>query len=511
MESTPHPGYRASDVRYAHRRCRCILSLGKIYESRCEKDKSSVYYGYNENVIVKKREEIPMINKHIKENRTRLKSMLLAVIVLFGTIAPAMPVEAAPKSIWDYEIEDGFFYEVMDDGNVNILGFVEAEIDYLVGPDKSLTIPEKLDGKKVTRISSHKTKTTAKSYFHGLKEIIIPDTVTYIDSYAFDYCLELENVVIPDSVEYIGQFAFADCDNLTSVTIPGVEDLRGAVFSDCDNLKTAVVSEGTKYLSGTFMDCDKLTSVTLPNTLKEIERSSFSSCDSLKKISIPKSVTFIEQGAFDTWELEHIYYEGTKTQWEKIAEQVLEAIEREGVKVHCGKAVPEKIKLSKTSYTYDGKSKKPTVTVKDSNGKTINKKYYKVSYSNNKNVGQATVKVTFKDKYKGTVLKETFKIVPKSTKISKVKAVSKGFTVTWKKQKTQTSGYEIQYSTSSKFKNATTVTIKKNTTTSKKITKLKANKKYYVRVRTYKTVKVNGKSKKIYSAWSEKKTITTKK
>ncbi len=444
-------------------------------------------------------------NKYVK----RLKSMLLAAVVLVGTLAPTVPVEAA---VWeDYEELNGFYYEVMDDGNVNILGYDDYNIEYDLDERKSLTIPKELDGKKVTRISSYKTRSTAESCFHGLKEIIIPDTVTYIDSYAFNYCLELENVVIPDSVTYIGQFAFADCDNLTSVTIPGVEDLRGAVFSDCDNLKTAVVSEGTKYLSGTFMDCDKLTSVTLPSTLKEIGRSSFSSCDSLKKISVPKSVTFIEQGAFDTWELEHIYYDGTKTQWKKIAEQVLEAIEREGVKVHFSSAVPETVKLSKTSYTYDGKAKKPIVVVKDSNGKIISKKYYTVSYSDNKKVGQATVKVTFKGKYKGTVLKETFKIIPKGTKISKVKAAKKGFTVTWKKQKVQTSGYQIQYATNSKFKNAKTVTVKKNTDTSEKITKLKAKKKYYVRVRTYKTVKVNGKSKKIYSAWSAKKVVTTKK
>lgn len=447
--------------------------------------------------------------EHTNKYFIRFKSMLLATVVLFGTLAPSVPTKAA---VWeDYKELDGFYYEVMDDGNVNILGYAAINVEYDLDERKSLTIPKELDGKKVTRISSYQTRSTAESCFHGLKEIIIPDTVTYIDSYAFNYCLELENVVIPDSVTYIGQFAFADCDSLTSVTIPGVKQLTGAQFSDCDNLKTAVVSEGTELMAGTFMDCNKLTSVKLPNTLKEIGRSSFSSCDSLKKISIPKSVTFIEQGAFDTWELEHIYYGGTKTQWEKIAEQVLEAIEREGIKVHFSSAVPETVKLSETFYTYDGKAKKPTVTIKDSNGKKVNKKYYTVSYRNNKKVGQATVKVTFKGKYKGTVLKKTFQIVPKSTQISKVKASKKGFTVTWKKQKTQTSGYQIQYSTSSKFKNAKIITVKKNTDTSEKITKLKVKKKYYVRVRTYKTVKVNGKTKKIYSAWSAKKVVTTKK
>ncbi|MCL2023156.1 MAG: hypothetical protein FWG82_02155, partial [Oscillospiraceae bacterium] len=53
-------------------------------------------------------------------------------------------------------------------------------------------------------------------------------------------------------------------------------------------------------------------------------------------------------------------------------------------------------------------------------------------------------------------------------------------------------------------------TIKKNSTTSKNVTKLSAKKKYFVRVRTYKTVKVNGENVKLYSAWSKAKAVTTK-
>lgn len=113
----------------------------------------------------------------------------------------------------------------------------------------------------------------------------------------------------------------------------------------------------------------------------------------------------------------------------------------------------------------------------------------------------------------GQTLSEIFTIKPKSTSISKVTASSKGFTVKWKKQKKQTTGYVIQYSTGSKFTKKTTKTVKitKNSTTSKKIAKIKAKKKYYVRIRSYKTVKVNGKSTKIYSDWSKSKNITTKK
>ena len=159
------------------------------------------------------------------------------------------------------------------------------------------------------------------------------------------------------------------------------------------------------------------------------------------------------------------------------------------------------VKLSTTSYTYNGKSKKPSVTVKDSKGnKLVKDTDYTVKYSNNKKVGKATVKVTFKGKYSGTKTL-TFKINPKATKISSLKAGKKAFTVKYSKQ-TSGSGYEIQYSTSSKFKSAKTVKITKNKTVSKTVKKLKAKKTYYVRVRV-----VKGSYK---SAWSASKKVKTK-
>ena len=170
------------------------------------------------------------------------------------------------------------------------------------------------------------------------------------------------------------------------------------------------------------------------------------------------------------------------------------------------------IKLSKTAYTYNGKVQKPSVTVKNSKGKALkNGTDYKISYPKGmKNVGKYTVKVTLKGNYSGTK-SLSYNINPKGTSVSKVKAAKKGFKVTWKKQASQTSGYQVQYSTSSKFKKAKTVTISKNKTTSKSVGKLSAKKKYYVRVRTYKTVKIGGKSVKLYSGWSKAKSVTTKK
>ena len=168
-----------------------------------------------------------------------------------------------------------------------------------------------------------------------------------------------------------------------------------------------------------------------------------------------------------------------------------------------------KVTLNKTSYTYNGKAKKPGVTV-TAGIKTLTKNTdYTVSYKNNIKVGTSSVVITGTGDYTGSVTL-SFKILPKGiSTLGKTKAKSKGFTVNWKKQANSTTGYQIQYSTSKKFTGNTTVTktIGKTSTTKLTISKLKAKKKYYVRIRTYKTV--NGK--KYYSSWSKTKSVSTKK
>ena len=95
---------------------------------------------------------------------------------------------------------------------------------------------------------------------------------------------------------------------------------------------------------------------------------------------------------------------------------------------------------------------------------------------------------------------------PSATQITSIKAVDNGFKVKWKKK--SCTGYQIQYSTSKKFAKKGTKVLKVNKakTTSKTVKKLKAKKKYYVRVRTYKTVK----KKNYYSKWSANYSVTTK-
>ena len=159
--------------------------------------------------------------------------------------------------------------------------------------------------------------------------------------------------------------------------------------------------------------------------------------------------------------------------------------------------------ISNKSYT--GKNITQSITVKY-NGKTLKKGTdYTVSYSNNKSIGTATVKITGKGSYTGTITK-TFKINPAKQEIQKLTAKSKAFFVDWA-QKGSATGYEIQYATNSKFTSAKKVTITNNKTDKTTISKLSGNKKYYVRVRSYTTVK----GTKYYGAWSASKSVTTKK
>ena len=173
------------------------------------------------------------------------------------------------------------------------------------------------------------------------------------------------------------------------------------------------------------------------------------------------------------------------------------------IKKDISKAIVTGIKNKK----YTGNEIKQTITVKY--GNTILKEGtdYKISYKNNKYVGTAKITIKGKGNYIGTINK-TFKINPKGTSIKKLTAGKKIFKATWKTQKTQTTGYQIQYSTKKSFSSGNKkITINKNKTKSTTIKNLKGKKKYYVKIRTYKTI--NGQ--KYYSSWSNVKSVKTKK
>lgn len=160
----------------------------------------------------------------------------------------------------------------------------------------------------------------------------------------------------------------------------------------------------------------------------------------------------------------------------------------------------------KSSYAYTGKKITPKLIVKDGQNRLEKNEDYTIVYKNNKACGKATVVITGKGDYKGTLVK-TFRIVPKKSVLSSVKHSGTGkIKISWKKDK-QASGYEVLVSTNKKFKGGKKkIIIAKNQITAKTVKNLKADKTYYVKMRAYKVID----GKKYYGAYSKVKTVINK-
>ncbi|MDO4869580.1 MAG: fibronectin type III domain-containing protein [Bacillota bacterium] len=164
------------------------------------------------------------------------------------------------------------------------------------------------------------------------------------------------------------------------------------------------------------------------------------------------------------------------------------------------------VALEQDVFTFDGSEKTPAVIIKDTKGNIVPETNYDVVYgADSASIGTHTATVTFKENYEGTVTLE-YTVNPVGTKIKSIKAGKKKLTVKWTKVKKEITGYEIQYSLDENFDNAKTVTVKKANKAKVKIKKLSKKKKYFVKIRTYKTVD----GQQYYSDWSPIKAKKTK-
>ncbi len=465
---------------------------------------------------------------------------------------------------------------------------------------------------------------------YSLTSISIPDSVTTIGVGAFACCDSLTSVTIPDSITAISEAAFSGCYNLTSVIIPNSVTTIGVnAFHWCVKLSSVIIpSSVTTVGESAFRECYSLTTVTISNQTTTIGFTAFNECNKLTdvyyagseasraKISIDdyndsllnatwhynscigkakhtytaatctKAKTCKICGATSGSKLGHNYYKKVVTKATttangkiknvctrcnytastttiiykaskislsktfytydgKVKKPTLTVKDSKGNKIASsnytvtyasgrknagtykvtvkmkGKytgtktlsfkinpisASKCKVSLSTTSYTYDGKVKKPTVTVKNANGTKLTTSSYTVTYaSGRKNVGTYKVTIKFKGNYTGTKTL-TFKVNPAKTTVKSLTAGKKSLKVAITKKSTQVTGYQIQYSTTKSFKSYKSKTLTSYKTVSTSLTGLKAKTTYYVRVRTYKTV--NGV--KYYSGWSTIKYKKTK-
>lgn len=302
--------------------------------------------------------------------------------------------------------------------------------------------------------------------FYGcgrVQDIIIPNSVTEIGEWSLGGCHRLKSITIPNSVTKIGSNAFVLDDGLETFNMPdSVTTIEGGIFSHCNNLKSVRLSSRLSSISGQmFWYCSSLCEIVIPDSVKTIEYCAFYDCTSLKEITIPNSVISIGSEAFYGCEqLETLDVPQSVTNIDESA-------------------------FGYTSNTpFEGDKKIEGVSLKGYLGSAVH------AYASNNDIEFIST---------GT-------FVPNTTKLTKLKKGKKSFTVIWKTTNQNNCGYQIQYSLKSNFKGAKIKTINDNRTTSTAIKKLNANKKYYVRIRSFS--EVNGT--KYCSNWSPKKTITTK-
>ena len=321
-----------------------------------------------------------------------------------------------------------------------------------------------------------------------------------------DYEDSQKEITIPESIYYKGftfkvanidNSAFKNCKNLISITIPSsVTTICGDTFSNCTNLTSVAISDSVTSIEyGAFYNCENLVNVTIPNSVTDIGAHAFYSCDNLK----------------------NIYYKGSQEEWNKIN------IRDNNNNLTNATIYYNFIACTQNNHNYFGDwtvVKEATCTTSGLKQRTCSYDGYTetivipaTGHNFGNNSANCLVCGTVNPNYVAptptpTQSTQTSKTVakPKSAKIKKVKAAKKAIAVEWKKV-SGVKGYQIQVATDKKFKkNKKTVTVKKQKTTKVTIKKLKAKKKYYVRIRTYKTV--NGK--KVYSSWSKVKTVKTK-
>ena len=349
----------------------------------------------------------------------------------------------------------------------------------------------------------------AFAYNKKIKSVYIPNSVVIIDDFAFHYCEGLTNVTVPNSVIKVGEYAFSHCTSLISATIGnGVSSINEGVFSGCKNLTKISLGNGIAFIGkDAFFECTSLANIVLPNKVSEIGYRAFGLCKGLTNIRIPVTLTKICDYAFWGCDgIKNVYYNGSildeaKIKVESFNAGLLNPSWIYGKKVNISNA---KISGIKTK-SYTGKSVKQSIKVKLGSKTLKSGTDYTVSYKNNKSIGTATLTVKGKGKYSGTI-KKTFTIRPKTVYLKHAKLYNKKqVKVTWKRD-SKVSGYKVVYATNKKFTKPKSVTIKSNKTTTKTIKKLKSKKTYYIKVRSFRTVK----GKRIYSAYSKVKKVKIK-
>lgn len=338
---------------------------------------------------------------------------------------------------------------------------------------------------------------------------------------------------IPAEVSYISAYDISGRSGMTGVTVdssnPNFTAENGILYNKDKTSLIACVPEpsGTLAVPGNVKDiangalanCNKLTNITIPQGVTSIGNSVFKNCGNLESVAIPDSVTDIGLYAFMGCKKLTIYgKEGSYAQTFAKENNIKFSTGKPGDAVNPPEKAAQVLNVTKAyNKAYGNKAFKLNAKCAKGDGKlayaSSNPGVVAVDGSGTAKItgtGVATVTVTAAEtaNYKKATASILVKVSPAKMSIKSLKAVKgRKLTVSWKKDARAT-GYEIQYGTDKKFKNkkaTKTIAVKKNRTTSTVLKKLTKGKKYYVRIRAYKSDKVNGKTQKLYGAWSSQK------
>lgn len=221
----------------------------------------------------------------MKEMNKKYAVQGIANVMLMCLLVFMLPVlakaEEKTEGNWKYKVNE-------DQMTVTVTKYLESE--------KSVNIPAILGGKKVVRIWYE-----CFSHNDEIEEVVIPEGVSNIGSYAFSNCENLKKIIIPESVNNIESSAFEDCRSLESVTIPReVTVLENNVFKGCRSLESVTIPGKVTVLEeSAFEKCTSLEDVIISEGVTTLESKAFLDCINLKKIEIPESVTTIESEVFE--------------------------------------------------------------------------------------------------------------------------------------------------------------------------------------------------------------------
>ena len=223
-------------------------------------------------------------------------ALLMVVVMMCAcwTGVLAEDVERETFTSGDYE------YALLDDGTVEITGYN--------GKAEKLTIPNMLNGKKVTSIDNR-----AFYLCNSLISIIIPDSVEKISVNPFAYCRTLKGIFVSSEHPYffaIDGVLFRKADSClisypkgreyTTYNIPqGITAIESSAFYDCKFLTRVTIPDSVTSIGDcAFYLCSSLTSISIPDSVTSIGDCAFSLCDSLTSITIPDSVEQIGTNPF---------------------------------------------------------------------------------------------------------------------------------------------------------------------------------------------------------------------